>query len=171
MLTLITGGARSGKSNFAQSLCPNGARVTYVATATAGDAEMASRIAHHRRSRPAEWRTVEEPLAVPAAIRTGAPESDIILLDCLTLWLSNLFHAPDLVEGDLDRASSELIEAASGINLIAVTNELGSGIIPESPLARRFCDAQGRLNQRVAAAADSVYLLVAGIPMQIKGTK
>jgi adenosylcobinamide kinase/adenosylcobinamide-phosphate guanylyltransferase len=173
MLTLITGGARSGKSTFAQSLCKGGARVVYIATASASDDEMCERIARHRSSRPVCWRTVEEPLAVPDVVRSHASGSDFILIDCLTLWLSNLLFEwrdsdPATVERRACEEARELTEASTQGRVIAVTNEVGSGIVPESSVARQFRDIQGLINQQIARAADAVYLLACGIPMQIK---
>jgi adenosylcobinamide kinase/adenosylcobinamide-phosphate guanylyltransferase len=173
MLTLITGGARSGKSTFAQSLCKGGASVVYIATALASDDEMCERIARHRSSRPSCWRTVEEPLAVPDVVRAHASGSDFILIDCLTLWLSNLLFEwrdsdPATVERRACEEARELTEASTQGRVIAVTNEVGSGIVPESSVARQFRDIQGLINQQIARAADAVYLLACGIPMQIK---
>jgi adenosylcobinamide kinase/adenosylcobinamide-phosphate guanylyltransferase len=173
MLTLITGGTRSGKSTFAQSLCKGGASVLYIATASASDDEMRERIARHRSSRPVCWRTVEEPLAVPDVVRAHASGSDFILIDCLTLWLSNLlFEWRDSDAATVERRACEqareLTEASTQSRVIAVTNEVGSGIVPESRVARQFRDIQGLINQQIARAADAVYLLACGIPMQIK---
>jgi adenosylcobinamide kinase / adenosylcobinamide-phosphate guanylyltransferase len=173
MLTLITGGTRSGKSTFAQSLCERGASVVYIATASASDDEMRERIARHRSSRPICWRTVAEPLAVPDVVRTHASGSDFILIDCLTLWLSNLlFEWRDSDAATVERRACEqareLTEASTQGRVIAVTNEVGSGIVPESSVARQFRDIQGLINQQIARAADAVYLLTCGIPIQIK---
>src|SRR6185437_2885412 len=137
MLTLITGGTRSGKSTFAQSLCKGGASVVYIATASASDDEMRERIARHRSSRPICWRTVEEPLAVPDVIRAHASGSDFILIDCLTLWLSNLLFEwrnsdTATVERRACEQARELAEASTQGRVIAVTNDVGSGIVPES---------------------------------------
>ncbi len=162
---LVLGGARSGKSRHAQALAeaiaPNR---LYIATAQAFDDEMLDRIAHHQADRDASWTTVEAPIALPEAIRahTDAP---VILIDCLTLWLSNLL----LADADLDAASDALANAiaASQAPIILVSNEVGFGIVPDNALARRFRDAAGRLNQRLAAACDAVDLVVAGIPLRI----
>jgi adenosylcobinamide kinase/adenosylcobinamide-phosphate guanylyltransferase len=165
-LTLVLGGARSGKSRYAETL------VTalpppwiYVATAQALDAEMAARIEAHRARRGAGWTTVEVPreLATTLAAHAGAP----ILVDCLTLWLSNLMMADARIDAELDRLEQALGRATAPVVMVA--NEVGSGIVPDNALARRFRDLQGALNQRIAARADNVVLLVAGLPLIVKG--
>jgi adenosylcobinamide kinase / adenosylcobinamide-phosphate guanylyltransferase len=173
MLTLITGGARSGKSNFAQSLCLQGTEVVYIATALPCDQEMRARITRHRASRPAWWLTIEEPIAVAEVAGRHASSRNVILIDCLTVWFSNsLFEwrndSPLVVERKAHEQVAELISISKRGNVIAVTNEVGSGIVPESSVARQFRDIQGFINQRVAEAADAVYLLVSGIPLLIK---
>jgi adenosyl cobinamide kinase/adenosyl cobinamide phosphate guanylyltransferase len=170
-LTLVLGGARSGKSRYAESVItalpsPWTPPWTYVATAEAGDGEMAERIAAHRSRRGPNWSTVEAPRDLAAALKAigGKP----VLVDCLTLWLSNLM----LAGADID-AETALLEqalAAAMAPLVLVANEVGSGIVPEFPLGRRFRDLQGILNQRIAARADRVVLVVAGIPLAVKGT-
>jgi adenosylcobinamide kinase / adenosylcobinamide-phosphate guanylyltransferase len=174
MLTLILGGASSGKTRLAQRLAAPAGRVSYVATAQAGhDAEMAARIERHRADRPASWRTIEEPLALAAAVECAANDSDAILIDCLTLWLSNLFWqhrdgAPRQME---DAARSELqriAAAARSCHIILVSNELGCGTVPEAAVTRGFRDTQGLLNQWAAQAADEVILTVAGLPLYLK---
>lgn len=172
MLTLITGGARSGKSTFAQSLCENAASVLYVATATESDAEMRARIQRHRGDRPAHWRTVEEATAVPEVILNSEP-SQLVLVDCITLWLTNLLQlwrnqTDTAVEQHAFEAADFFIAASVERQVIAVTNEVGSGIVPVTPLGRLFRDMQGFINQRLARAADSVYLIAAGIPLRLK---
>ena len=164
-ITLVTGGARSGKSALAERLVRRtGSRAIYIATAEAHDTEMADRIAIHQARRGAGWETVEAPLDLVGALtRTDtAPR----LVDCLTLWLSNLMHA----EKDLDQAASELIAClkAQDTPVVLVTNEVGSGIVPANALARRYRDAAGSLNQTVASIADEVYLSVSGCPLRIK---
>jgi adenosylcobinamide kinase/adenosylcobinamide-phosphate guanylyltransferase len=173
MLTLITGGARSGKSTFAQSLCATDARVVYIATASADDDEMRQRILLHRESRPGFWLTIEEPVAVPAAVAKHSASVDFVVVDCLTVWLSNLLYEWRVyemaaVQQKTMQQADELITASRTGKVIAVTNEVGSGIVPESPLARRFRDLQGFMNQRIARAADNVYLVVSGIPLPVK---
>jgi adenosylcobinamide kinase/adenosylcobinamide-phosphate guanylyltransferase len=165
-VTLILGGARSGKSRYAERLVENAARCgTYLATAEAGDAEMAERIAAHRARRGPFWRTVEAPLTLASAIAAAAPEGPV-LVDCLTLWLSNLLLAgkqPDAETGVLCRV---LHEAAGPI--VLVSNEVGMGLVPETPLGRHFRDAAGRLNQEIAALADRVVFIAAGLPLILK---
>ena len=173
MLTLITGGARSGKSRFAQSLCRDAAQVVYIATALPSDTEMQARIAHHQRNRPATWQTIEEPLNVPEAVARHAPQADIILIDCVTIWVSNLLYescdSDFIAVEELAMAEiGKLIEAAKLGNVLAVSNEVGSGIVPASEVARRFRDIQGMVNQQLALASESVYLVVSGIPVRIK---
>lgn len=167
-LTLVLGGARSGKSRYAERLIeaqPSPWR--YVATAQAWDDEMAARIAEHRARRPAPWETVDAPRDLASAIRE-APAGRPVLVDCLTLWLTNamLDEAADLA-AEVD----SLIAACKAVPgpIVLVSNEVGFGIVPENALARRFRDEAGRLHQRLAAIADRVVLVVAGLPMTIKG--
>ena len=165
---LVLGGARSGKSRHAQAIAEQqpGDRV-FVATAQAYDAEMHERIALHRRDRDATWRTVEAPIDLPATIGCEATAGRVVLVDCLTLWVSNLL----LADADVDAAGDALVTAVARADgyVIFVSNEVGWGIVPDNALARRFRDAAGRLNQRVAAACDAVELVVAGLPLRIKG--
>ncbi|TCR64121.1 bifunctional adenosylcobinamide kinase/adenosylcobinamide-phosphate guanylyltransferase [Bosea sp. BK604] len=165
-LTLVLGGARSGKSRHAEALIEAlPPPWTYVATAQAYDEEMEARISEHRARRSDNWMTVDAPLALPEAIR-GVPAGRAVLVDCLTLWLTNLI----LAERDIVAASADLIAAcavASG-PIVLVSNEVGLGIVPENALARRFRDEAGRLHQQLAAKADRVILMVAGLPMQVK---
>lgn len=173
-VTLVLGGARSGKSRHAEALVMHAAHAaTYIATAEPGDAEMAARIAAHRAQRERTehrgfWHTVEAPLDLATAIREHASPARPILVDCLTLWLSNLVLGKidiDAETGHLERAL-----AAAAAPVVLVANEVGSGIVPDNALGRRFRDAQGILNQRIAALADRVVLVVAGLPMALKGT-
>ena len=173
MLTLVLGGARSGKSRFAQSLFETEGRVAFIATARADDEEMRARIAHHRQTRPPHWHTIEEPLAIARALETCSAEFNFVLIDCLTLWLSNLcWEHRDCTEEVLRTSASEeverLIAAASAANVVVVSNEVGYGLVPESPVGRVFRDLQGWLNQNLACASTSVYQVVAGIPIPIK---
>jgi adenosylcobinamide kinase/adenosylcobinamide-phosphate guanylyltransferase len=166
-LTLVLGGARSGKSRYAETLITALAPPwVYVATAEALDAEMAERIAVHRARRGAGWTTVEIPraLAVAIADNAGAP----VLVDCLTLWLSNLMMADAAIEDEIERLIAALTAAQAPVVIVA--NEVGSGIVPDNALARRFRDLQGGLNQRIAALADRVVLMVAGLPLVLKGS-
>ncbi len=163
---LVTGGARSGKSAFAERLALGpGDLAIYIATAEAGDAEMATRIAAHRERRGGAWRTVEAPYDLAGAL-DESDGSTPRLVDCLTLWLSNLMLA-----GREWPEEAERLVAAIGRQsapLVLVTNEVGAGIVPENALARAFRDAAGELNQAVAAAADEVYLTVSGLPLRLK---
>ncbi|HUI68348.1 MAG TPA: bifunctional adenosylcobinamide kinase/adenosylcobinamide-phosphate guanylyltransferase [Nitrospirota bacterium] len=166
----ITGGARSGKSAFAERLA-NGmtGKRAYIATAQALDTEMASRIQHHRERRAAAWDTYEEPLAIANLLEKLNKRYQIVLLDCLTLWLSNVMahtNGDDAVNSRSD-VLVEAIKSFDGSSII-VSNEVGLGIVPDNPLARRFRDFAGMLNQKVAQAADEVYFTAAGIPMKIK---
>lgn len=165
---LVIGGARSGKSRHAEQLAQQaqdgGLAVTYIATAEVRDAEMAERIAHHRANRPAHWRTLEAPLALAEALRSTAQSNTCVLVDCLTLWLSNLMLAGKETEID---ALLDILPTLPG-RIILVSNEVGWGIVPENALARRFRDEQGRLNQRIAALADNVTLVAAGLPLMLK---
>lgn len=169
--TLVLGGARSGKSALAERLAAeSGLEVVYVATAQAFDAEMAERIARHQTERPTHWRTVEAPLALPEAIGANSAAHRLVLIDCLTLWLSNLMLAEEDAEEDPDAAGATLIEALTAAEgpVICVSNEVGLGIVPENALARRFRDAQGRLNRQVAEIADRVLFIAAGLPLELK---
>ena len=167
-VTLVLGGARSGKSRHAEALIESqtGSRV-YLATAEAGDAEMAARIAAHKARRGDRWTTVEEPLDLPGAIARACVPGRAVLVDCLTLWLSNLLGAGR----DPDAARAALIETLPGLSgpVVFVSNEVGLGVVPMGELARRFVDEAGRLNQAVAAAATSVIYITAGLPLPLKG--
>jgi adenosylcobinamide kinase/adenosylcobinamide-phosphate guanylyltransferase len=164
---LVVGGQRSGKSRYAERLVTeSGLARIYLATATAGDSEMTARIALHRDRRNGEWTTVEEPLDLPAALgRTSRPGA-VVLVDCLTLWLNNLFAAGRDVAAETRR----LVEALGPLSgpVVMVSNEVGSGIIPANDLARAYADALGTLNQRVAEACARVVLVVAGLPLVLK---
>jgi len=173
-VTLVTGGARSGKSRFAQerAYAAGGADVTFIATGIVTDAEMEGRIARHRADRPATWHTVDAPRDAARAL-TLAP-SLVVLLDCLTFLVSNALFAheqdgEDVAAAAAAREVDALLDAAAGRDgqLIVVTNEVGWGVVPEHALARWFRDAAGHANQRVAQAADEVYLLVAGVALRI----
>jgi adenosylcobinamide kinase/adenosylcobinamide-phosphate guanylyltransferase len=176
-LTLVLGGARSGKSRFAERLvesqpdaCVDGACVdgacVYLATAEARDAEMAARIAEHRARRGNRWRTVEAPLDLVAGLRDNAAPDRAVLVDCLTLWLANLIDAGR----DVDAETAALTDALPGLSgpVVMVSNEVGLGIVPDNALARAFRDAAGRLNQTLAAAAQSVVFMAAGLPLHLK---
>jgi adenosylcobinamide kinase/adenosylcobinamide-phosphate guanylyltransferase len=165
--TLVLGGARSGKSAFAERLVSeSGLARLYVATAAPGDDEMRERIARHRAQRGNGWRTVEEPLELVECLAHEAARERAILVDCLTLWLSNLMHAGQDDEAETRKLAAWLPQAPGPI--VLVSNEVGLGLVPETPLGRHFRDAQGRLNQRIAAAVDSVVFIAAGLPLQLK---
>ncbi len=166
-VTLITGGARSGKSDFAlEHAAGLGTQRAFIATAQALDAEMRVRIEAHKRERGQDWRTVEEPLALAQWLKSNSDKYDVVLVDCLTLWLSNTM----LGDGDVEADSIELVDAmaAASCDVVAVTNEVGMGIVPGSALGREFRDMAGRLNRLVAGVAHEVYLVVSGIPVRIK---
>ncbi|MEW6646312.1 MAG: bifunctional adenosylcobinamide kinase/adenosylcobinamide-phosphate guanylyltransferase [Pseudomonadota bacterium] len=168
MKHLILGGARSGKSRHAEQLAAQAGRdVVYVATAEALDEEMAARIAHHRVQRPAGWSLVEEPLALARVLHREAAADRCLLVDCLTLWLGNL-----LAQGD-ERMAQEMDELYAVLpelpgDVLLVSNEVGWGIVPDNPLARRFRDEAGRLHQRLAQLCDRVTLVAAGLPLSLK---
>ena len=172
-LTLVLGGARSGKSRFAETLVEASAAAgTYCATAEPGDAEMAARIAAHRARRDGGgrgnfWCTVETPLTLAATIRAETTPDRPLLIDCLTLWLSNLMMAGAPIDEEFATLRMALRDAAGPIVLVA--NEVGLGLVPETPLGRDFRDAAGRLNQEIAALADRVVFIAAGLPLVLKG--
>jgi adenosylcobinamide kinase/adenosylcobinamide-phosphate guanylyltransferase len=165
---LVLGGVRSGKSRYAEGLARGQTRgVTLIATAEARDEEMAARIEAHRRHRDARWHLIEEPLALAAALRTVSPER-LVIVDCLTVWLSNLLCGKD---ADASRRETQaLLDALASLagDCILISNEVGFGIIPANALARRFGDEAGVLHQRIAAKCDRVVLMVAGLPLEVK---
>ena len=164
---LVLGGARSGKSAYAQRLAEAAASERlYLATAEAGDAEMAARIARHRADRAQGWTTLEEPLALAEALAAEARPGRALMVDCLTLWLSNLMLAGREVEGETARLT-QAIGALQG-PAVFVSNEIGLGVVPDNALARAFRDAQGRLNREIALACEAVVLVAAGLPTLIK---
>ena len=163
---LITGGARSGKSAFAERVCVEfGAPMIYIATTEVQDDEMAQRVAKHRDRRDENWRLIEEPIDLPKALAETDGEGPR-LIDCLTIWLSNLMFSDHDWEIEVNRLTQTLAKQSSPV--ILVTNEVGGGIVPENAVARRFRDAAGLTNQRVAAAADEVWLVVSGCPLKVK---
>ncbi|WP_409422981.1 bifunctional adenosylcobinamide kinase/adenosylcobinamide-phosphate guanylyltransferase [Pseudaeromonas sp. ZJS20] len=172
-VTLILGGARSGKSALAERLARgSGKAVTYIATAQAGDEEMAARIAHHQARRPAHWRLVEAPLALVPTLRREAAADTLLLVDCLTLWLTNLLCQPQPPdEAALATCMAELLDQLAGLpgEVLLVSNEVGLGIVPMGALSRRFVDEAGRLNQALAAQARRVAFVAAGLPLWLKG--
>lgn len=167
-LTLVLGGAASGKSSFAEKLVIHSDLPrSYLATAQAFDDDMREKIQQHQIDRGPNWATTEVPIALPQAV-TDQPKDNIILIDCLTLWLTNLM----LSDADCDKAAQALFSAIQPRNrpVIAVSNEVGHSVIPETSLGRRFQRAQGRLNAQVAAQADLVVMVTAGLPQVLKGT-
>ncbi len=165
-ITLVLGGARSGKSRYAEGLITASPPPwIYVATAHAGDEEIAERIALHRKRRAHGWQTHETPHNLAPAF-AAPPSNAPLLVDCLTLWLSNRMLADADIERETDALEAALARRQS--NIVLVSNEVGCGIVPENALARRFRDAQGRLNQRLAARAHCVMLMVAGLPLTVK---
>ena len=174
-IILLLGGARSGKSTFAQELAKNlGNKVLFVATAEPFDEEMQTRIENHKKSRPNSWRTLEIPLNIAKELKANITEAEVVLIDCLTIWVSNLMgtganniQAEKCVLADIN----ELITLTKAIdtNLIIVSNEVGMGLVPEYELGRIYRDLLGKANQLIAKHANEVYFLVAGIPSKIKG--
>lgn len=170
-ITLLLGGARSGKSRLAEQLAEKrvdrfGGRLIYIATAEAWDDEMKARIAEHRSRRGDRWHSVEVPVAVVEVLRALPADTGAVLIDCLTLWLSNLMHAGR----EIGTETAGLLTALNNVAfpVLLVSNEVGLGIVPENKLARDFRDAQGRLNQAVAAAADHAIFMAAGLPLVLK---
>ncbi len=181
MKTLILGGARSGKSRLAENLAAqSGRKVIYLATAAAGDGEMARRIAHHRERRPTAWGLVEEHLHLARCLKEIATPDTCVLVDCLTLWLSTLLLAGEAARqaeaGEaiacplFSQETQAMVDALPALpgQIILVSNEVGWGIVPMHPVSRLFADEQGRLNQRVAAVCDQVTLVAAGLPLSLK---
>jgi len=165
MITLVTGGSRSGKSRHALKLAEAARRPCFVATGWAGDDEMKVRIEKHQKERGPHWSTIEEKTdLVRALAKAVAAKADFIVVDCLTLWVSNLM----MEGGDVGAAVGALTENLPGVDTVFVTNEVGMGVVPEHRLGREFRDLAGMVNQRMAAAADKVVLTVCGIPMAIK---
>ena len=182
-LILVLGGARAGKSAFAQGLAQAmGRRVLCLVTAEAGDEEMRRRIQRHRQKRPSTWRVVEEPLAVAQALTSFLDATDVALIDCLTVWVSNLllaalpggvvqgFRQAEVAEKAVSQAMEDLLVhyREGPASFVVVSNEVGMGVVPEYPLGRLYRDCLGRANQQVAAQADRVYYLVAGLPLDWK---
>ncbi|QXX75889.1 Bifunctional adenosylcobalamin biosynthesis protein CobP [Methylovirgula sp. HY1] len=164
---LVLGGARSGKSRYAQTLAENSGKTpVLIATAAAGDAEMATRIARHRADRGTLWQVVEEESDIARVLRREAAEDKIIVVDCLTLWLSNLMLRSLDIESHCEALALGVAELAGPVAF--VSNEVGFGIVPDNALGRAFRDAQGRLNQRLASVCDAVVLVAAGLPLLLK---
>jgi adenosylcobinamide kinase/adenosylcobinamide-phosphate guanylyltransferase len=170
---LVTGGARSGKSRFAELLAArSGLPVTYIATAQIWDEEMAERVEKHRQSRPAEWNVIEEPYDIEKTLLALQESPGLILLDCVTIWLTNLLldESRPADEAAILAQVKKVAQTAadSSSRVIFVTNEVGQGIVPDNPLARKYRDLAGRANQILAQAADSVFIVIAGYPLEIK---
>ncbi len=169
MRELVLGGMKSGKSLYAESQAQaSGAEVVYVATARAGDGEMAERIAAHRARRPSHWRTVEAGDDLAGVLRACAADDRCVLVDCLTLWLTALVERPE----SWRRARQDLLTALPGLagRIVLVSNEVGQGVVPLGELSRRFVDEAGRLHQAVAARCERVTLVTAGLPLTLKET-
>ena len=165
-MIFLTGGARSGKSTLAVEMAgESGSHVRYVATALASDEEMKQRIAAHRQSRPGEWSVVEAPIALAEAVSNAEPD-EYLIVDCVTLWVSNLMadHDDETITGMVDAVAAILSDRRDAV---VVSNEVGSGIVPMDPVGRRFRDLHGRANQKLAAAADRSYLVVAGKTLEL----
>ncbi len=168
--TLVLGGARSGKSRYGENLVTQaGGKPVYIATAEARDGEMTERIAHHQDRRGGEWRLIEEPLDLSGALQEQVVEGDVVLIDCLTLWLGNLMEQGT----NISTATAELLAAVNACpaQLVFISNEVGQGIVPDNALARQFRDEAGRLHQALAADFDAVIAVMAGLPMVLKAPK
>ena len=172
-ITFVTGGARSGKSAYAVELSTRSARpVVYLATAEPIDDEMRTRIAHHQAERPAEWQTIEEPLELARRVEDEVDAGSAVIVDCMTVWLGNVLehHDPKTVSAyalsEVERLGR--VAADCELLLIVISNEVGSGIVPAEPLTRGYRDLLGEVNQRLAAMADTVVLLVSGIPLDLR---
>ena len=173
MLTLVLGGARSGKSRHAQGLIGDRQAIYVATTRRTRDREMSGRIEKHRADRPSSWTTIEEPESVPRVVRTAAPADAPVIVECATLWLSNLFEResqtpPRRQQDILMTAVRELANASRLREVVVVSNEIGGGIVPTTRVGRRFRDLQGWANQILAAEAQSVVLVVAGLPIALK---
>lgn len=166
---LVLGGARSGKTAFAEQLAiRSGTRPAYLATAEALDAEMRDRVASHQASRAAQFSTIEEPLALSDALIAAAEKHDVILVDCLTLWITNLLVANEDVALAVSELGATLVQLKTA-KVILVSNEVGLGIVPDNAMARTFRDLTGAAHQRLAEICDDVYFVAAGLPMTLKG--
>jgi adenosylcobinamide kinase / adenosylcobinamide-phosphate guanylyltransferase len=170
-VTLVLGGVRSGKSRYAQQLAERESRVIFVATAKPSDEEMQRKIDRHREERPAEWTTVEEPLELVQVLKQRGQSCDVMVVDCLTIFAANLLEAEGDDRDAVDRRVKALCEAlqSASCSVVVVSNEVGSGVVPAYPLGRRYRDLLGEINQSVARVADDVVLMVAGLPLALKG--
>lgn len=180
-IILVTGGARSGKSAFAEKLAAKGKKVAYIATAQIFDNEMAFRVKLHKKRRPVNWQTFEAPFNAEDAIMQAAADNDVILFDCITLYISNILcqlaekelaiqaDVYKFVQAQIKKLLQAALTAAqAGVTVIFVTNEVGAGIVPENKLARLYRDVSGLANQQLAEKADSVFAVIAGLPVDIK---
>ncbi|WP_255484110.1 bifunctional adenosylcobinamide kinase/adenosylcobinamide-phosphate guanylyltransferase [Granulicella sp. 5B5] len=173
VVTLVLGGVRSGKSRYAHQIAERAARVTFIATAEhRDDVEMQAKIERHRAERPKSWATIEEPIALSQAIQEASKSSDVILIDCLTLFAANLL---EVCSGNVAQLQSHVDQLCSALDsapcsIILVSNEVGSGVVPAYELGRKFRDLVGEINQRVTSISDTVVLMVAGLPLAIKGS-
>ena len=170
-VTLVLGGVRSGKSRYANQLAAQSRRVVYLATAKISDAEMRAKIEQHRADRPMEWLTVEEPLELAKVLQEHQPNCDVIVVDCLTIYAANLLEAEGENNQSIDRQIASLCDALRQPQcaVVLVSNEVGSGVVPPYPLGRRYRDLLGELNQKIASIADDAVLMVAGLPLALKG--
>ena len=170
-VTLVLGGVRSGKSRYAQQLAERESRVIFVATAKVSDDEMQKKIDRHRVERPAEWVTVEEPLELVRVLAEQGPDCDVMVVDCLTIFAANLLEAEGDDRNAVDRRVEALCESLRSVrcSVVLVSNEVGSGVVPAYPSGRRYRDLMGEINQSVARVADDVVLMVAGLPLALKG--
>lgn len=164
--TFVLGGARSGKSSYAERLAPPVGDFHYIATAQGHDAEMQERIAHHRQARGLRWKTVEAPLDLVGTLKDVARPGRFVLIDCITLWLANLLIAEQDCEAEVAKLLP--VVASTPARLVIVSNEVGLSIVPDNALSRKFRDEQGRANQRLAAICDEVVFVAAGLPLRLK---
>jgi adenosylcobinamide kinase/adenosylcobinamide-phosphate guanylyltransferase len=169
-VTLVLGGARSGKSYYAQQLASHFERVAFIATARCTDAEMRKKIARHRRERPSAWRTIEAPLELEKAVRFASRESEVVLIDCLTVYVDNVMSARRKSKSESKECINAICDAirTAEASVIVVSNEVGSGVVPPYRSGRAYRDFLGQMNQKVAQIADRVILMVAGVPMTVK---
>lgn len=170
-VTLVLGGVRSGKSRYALRLAAGCASVAYIATAQASDAEMSEKILRHRQERPSTWHTIEEPLQLGCALRAAARDFRCVIVDCLTVFASNLLEQYAEQPAEIEQSVRALLDALHlpAAPIILVSNEVGSGVVPPYPSGRRYRDLLGEINQQVASVADNVSLMIAGLPLPLKG--